>query len=145
MEKEKALQIARERSLDLVQITEKVDPPVCKIMDYGKFLYQQEKKKRKESKKVRTEIKNVRISYTISDHDLEIKGNQIVEFLEEGHKIRIEMRLIGRQKSLTDFARKKMEKFLEMLSNLTDYRIDREIRKEPRGLTVIISPTKKKQ
>ena len=143
MDIEKALQMARERNLDLVQVTAKVEPPVCKIMDYGKFVYQQEKRRKEAQKKTSSEMKNVRISYNISKHDLEIKAEQIKEFLGDGEKVRIEMRLIGRQKALTDFAKKKIEDFLNIISESAEFRVDRELKKEPRGLTVIISPIKK--
>lgn len=134
-----------ERNLDLVQITAKVVPPVCKIMDYGKYLYQQEKKRKKASQKnVVQELKNIRISYTISDHDLATKAKKAGEMLGQGHKVRIEMRLIGRQKGLLDFARQKVQKFVGMISERQACKIEREIKREARGLTVFISPEKNK-
>jgi translation initiation factor IF-3 len=140
MNTKEALQIAQERSLDLIQVTERVEPPVCKIMDYGKYLYSEQKKARKEAQKQKSgQLKQIRISFTISAHDLGVKANQIEKFLKRGDKVRIEMRLKGRERSLEQFAREKMDKFLEIIKSLAPVRIERELKKEPRGLTIIIS------
>jgi len=139
LELRKALQTAWERNLDLVQMTEKVEPPVCKIMDYGKYLYQQEKKEREAKKKTRGELKGIRLSFNISQHDLETRVNQAEKFLRQGNKVRIELRLRGREKALADFAKEKMNKFLEILGNLTPYKIERELKRESQRLIMIIS------
>jgi len=137
--------MAIERNLDLVQITAKVEPPVCKIMDYGKYLYKQEKKRKKANQKnVVQELKNIRISYTISEHDLATKAKKAGEMLKQGHKIRIEMRLIGRQKGLLDFAKQKIQNFIKMILEIQACKIEREIKREARGLTVFISPEQNK-
>jgi translation initiation factor IF-3 len=143
VEIQKALQMARERNLDLVQITEKVEPPVCKLENFGKFLYREEKKRKKSNpKKSAGEIKGVRISYTISEHDLKMKASQSAEMLNEGHKLFIEMRLFGRQKGMLDFAKEKMKKFIQMISEIKNCKIERDLKKEGKGLTIIISPEK---
>lgn len=136
---EKALQLARERNLDLIQITEKVDPPVCKIIDYGKYLYQLKKKDKGIRQKSGSETKGIRLRFNISDHDLEVRAHQAEKFFKEGHRIRIELVLRGREKALEGFAREKFNKFLEILRGIAPYKIDRELKKEPRGLTMIIS------
>ncbi|MFC1663850.1 translation initiation factor IF-3 [Patescibacteria group bacterium] len=135
---EEALQTARGRNLDLIQVTEKAEPPVCKIMDYGKFLYQQ-KKKDKSIKKSQTELKGIRLGFGISPHDLEIRARQAEKFLKKGDKVRIEMKLRGREKALQGFAREKINKFLEILEGFIPYKIEKGVKKEPRGLTMIIS------
>ena len=127
-----------ERGLELIQITEKVEPPICKIMDYGKYVYQQ-KKKDKSQKHKGGEIKGIRLSLGISDHDIETKANQSHKFLEKGDKIRVELRLRGREKALQGFAKEKFKKFIDILSKLTQIKIERDIKKEPRGLTMVIS------
>jgi translation initiation factor IF-3 len=132
-----ALKLARERGLELIQVTEKVDPPVCKIMDYGKFFYQQ-KKKDKSQKNKGGEMKGIRLSLGISEHDMEVKANQTHKFLDEGDKIRVEMILRGREKSLQGFAREKFKKFLEILNKTSAIKIEREVKREPRGLSMII-------
>ena len=125
--------------MDLVQITEKVEPPVCKMMNYGKYLYQQEKKEKGTKKKTGGELKGIRLSFNISQHDLETRVNQAEKFLRQGNKVRIELRLRGREKALADFAKEKMNKFLELLGNLTPYKIERELKRESQGLTMIIA------
>ena len=137
---QKALQEARERNLDLIQVTEKADPPVCKIMDYGKFIYQQQKKEKSAVKKQRGgELKGVRIGFNMAQHDLEVRAHQAEKFLKAGNKVRIEMRLRGREKALGNVAKEKISKFLEVLGTLTVYKAERDLKREPRGFTMIIS------
>lgn len=133
---EEALRIAKEKNLDLIQITEKVEPPVCKILDYGKYLYW-EKKKEKSAKT--GEIKNIRLTFKISDHDLMIQAKKAENFLKKKHKIRIEMILRGREKKLTAFAEEKIKKILEFLGGISCLNIERELKREGKGLTIIIS------
>lgn len=135
---EKALQEAEGRNLDLIQVTEKVEPPVCKVMDYGKYLYQ-EKKKEKKQKPKGGEMKGIRLRYNISQHDLETRVRQTDKFLKHGDKIRIEMILRGREKAMAGFAKDKMYYFLEVLEKLTPYKIEREVKREARGLSMIIA------
>jgi translation initiation factor IF-3 len=135
---QEALQKAKERNLDLIQVTEKVEPPVCKIGDYGKYLYSLQKKERKAKKKT-TQVKGVRISFGISLHDLETRVNQAAKFLKKGDKVKVELILRGRQKAHRDFAENKMNQFIEMLQELVPIKIDQRLKKSPRGLTMIIS------
>jgi translation initiation factor IF-3 len=135
--KEEALKIAREKNLDLILITEKANPPVCKLGDYGKFLYDKEKKQREKKKEV--EIKGIRIGFNISLNDLQTKVNQAVRFLKEGNKVQIEMILRGRQKSLEGIGREKIKKFLEILEQKIPIKIDQNLRKVPRGFVMLIS------
>lgn len=137
---EKALQLAWERHLDLIQVTEKVEPPVCKIMDYGKYLYQEKKKEKAATKKQKGgELKGIRLTFNISQHDLETKARQAEKFLKVGDKVRIEMILRGREKALGNFAKEKINKFLETLQNFYPYKVERELKREPRGFSMIIS------
>jgi len=133
-----ALQMAKERNLDLIQVTEKAIPPVCKIGDSGKFLYRLKKKERT-AKPKGGELKGIRLGFKISDHDLETRAKQSEKFLKKGNKVRIEMRLRGRERALQGFAREKIEKFLGVLEKLVPIKIERELKKQPRGLTVIVS------
>jgi len=135
-----ALRISQERNLDLVQVTEKVDPPVCKIMDYGKYLYLHEKKRKKEKKQ--GVLKGVRISYNISSHDLETKAKMVEKFLNKGDKVKIELRLKGRERALQQHAEQKIQEFLEMLKEKTEFKIERELKKKSNNFTVIISKPK---
>jgi translation initiation factor IF-3 len=135
---EKALQLARERNLDLIQVTDKVEPPVCKMGDYGKYLYSLQKKERKLRTKA-GEIKGVRISFAISPHDLETKAKQAEKFLKKGYRVRVELILKGRQKALGDFAKGKMKQFFEILEKLIPLKIERELKRESRGFIIIIA------
>ena len=137
---QKALQEAKGRNLDLIQVTEKADPPVCKIMDYGKFIYQQQKKEKSAIKKQRGgELKGIRIGFNMAQHDLEVRAHQAEEFLKTGNKVRVEMRLRGREKALGNVAKEKISKFLEVLGTFTAYKTERDLKREPRGFTMIIS------
>jgi translation initiation factor IF-3 len=138
-----ALQKARERGLDLVQVTERVDPPVCKIMDYGKYLYQLQKKEK--SAKKSTEIKGVRLRFNISLHDLETRANLAEKFLKKGDLVKIEMVLRGREKGLPDFAKEKVNQFLEILEKRIPVKVEKALRRVPRGFIMIISKDKKEQ
>ena len=135
----KALEIAKERSLDLIQVTEKVEPPVCKIGNYGKYLYQEEKKEKTTHKRKGGELKGIRLTFNISLHDLETRVNLAEKFLNKGSRVRIELPLRGREKALGNFAKEKMNKFLEVLKNIIPIKIERELKREPRGLTMIIA------
>jgi len=135
---EEALRMAQERNLDLIQVTEKVTPAVCKIGDYGKYLYSLQKKERKLRTKA-GELKGVRISFAISPHDLETKAKQAEKFLKKGYRIRVELILKGRQKALGDFAKGKMKQFLEILEKLVPFKVEKELKREPRGFTMIIT------
>lgn len=135
---EAAIQMAKERGLDLIQVTEKVDPPVCKIMDFGKYLYQLKKKE----KGVKTKgggMKGIRLGFNMALHDLEVRARQAEKFFKEGDRIIIEMRLKGREKALGEFAKEKIGKFLEMLQGFSPYKIERELKRDPRGFSMIIA------
>ncbi|MCX6760558.1 MAG: translation initiation factor IF-3 [Candidatus Nealsonbacteria bacterium] len=134
-----ALRISGERNLDLIQVTERVDPPVCRIEDYGKYLYREEKKNRSEKKQKGGELKGIRLTYNISVHDMETRAHQAEKFLKNGDNVRVELTLRGREKALQGFAKNKMDKFLEILSAITPIKIEKQLKRESRGLTMIIS------
>ena len=136
---EDALRKAREAGRDLIQVTQKIDPPVCKIADYGKYAYQMKKKERKQKSQKIGELKSIRLRFNIYPHDLETRAKTAEKFLKKGYKVRIEMVLRGREKYLSNFAREKMGRFLEILRNLIAIKVEREIKRETRGLTMIIT------
>ncbi len=135
---EEAARMAIDRQLDLIQVTEKVDPPVCRLGDYGKYLYQEEKKEKSAHKHKSGELKGIRLTFNISEHDLKTRINQAEKFLKKGCRVRAELPLRGREKALQSFAREKIEKFLTDLNNLIPIKIEREVKREPRGFTVIL-------
>ena len=135
-----ALRTAYDRNLDLIQVTEKVDPPVCKIMDYGKYVYQEKKKEKSATKNQKiSELKGIRLGFNISQHDLETRAHQTEKFLKEGNKVRIDIVLRGREKAMGQFAKEKVNKFLEILQNFIAFKVERELKKEMRGFSMIIS------
>jgi translation initiation factor IF-3 len=136
-----ALNLARERNLDLIQVTDNVEPPVCKIMDHGKYLYQEEKKKKLAKTSRAGTLKTIRLTFNISQHDLEVRANQAEKLLKGGNKIMLEMRLRGREKALREFAKEKFTKFLKIMESKLKYKIERELKSEPSGLTMIIIKT----
>ena len=133
-----AIEKAKEQDLDLIQITEKTEPPICKIMNYGKYLYIKEKKE-KSGTKAKIELKGVRLKFNISSHDLETRAKQAEKFLKKGNKVRIEMKLRGREKALFDFSREKIKTFLDILNKSIPIKIEQDLKKQPRGLTMIVS------
>ncbi len=139
----KALQIAQERNLDLVQVTDKVEPPVCKITDYGKYLYQLQKKEKKEKKT--SEIKGIRLRFNISPHDLEIRANQAEKFLKKGNLVKIEMLLRGREKGLGHFAKEKINNFVQNLNEKIPLKIESDLKRTPNKFLMIISKDQKQE
>ena len=135
----KALHAAQERGLDLVQVTEKVIPPVCKITEYGKYLYWLEKKKKGSKQQKKGDLKGIRLGFNISPHDMELRAKQAEKFLKQGDKVRVELQLRGRQKALQPIAREKINKFLEILQGLGPIKVERELKRQARGLTMIIT------
>ena len=136
-----ALQLSQERGLDLVEVSTDAKPPVCRIINYGKFLYQQEKKiKEQKSKQKGGKVKGIRISLKIGKHDLEFKAKKAKEFLEKGNKVKIEIILKGREKAFRNLAEKKMEEFRKLIP--TETTIELPPKKEQRGLMMLISKTK---
>lgn len=134
----KALAMARERGLDLIEIAPNVRPPVCRLMEYGKYQYKKSKEEKdQKNKQKRVEIKGIRISMRTGQHDLETKIKQIEKFFEKGDKIKIDMILKGREKSLFNLAKEKLTQFIELVPSET--KIEQEIKSQPRGLSIVIS------
>lgn len=134
-----ALQKARGEELDLVEIAPMAKPPVCKIMDYGKYQYQQsrtERVNRASQKKVST--KGIRIGVRTDKHDLEFKKNMAEKFLKKGEKVKIEIQLRGREKAHQDLARENLEDFLKKIA--IPYKVEQEVKKYPGGFNTIINP-----
>lgn len=135
-----AIDLAKSKNLDLIQVTEKVDPPVCKIGNYGKYLYTLQKKERKAHTKNKAgTLKEIQLTFGISQHDIEIRVDRAKEFLEEGNKIRINLVLRGREKAMADYAKGKVNLFLETLQKVIPVKFETELKREPRGFSMIIS------
>ena len=138
---QEALRLSGEAKLDLIEISPTAKPPVAKIMNRGKYMYEQEKKMRQAAKhRKEVEIKSVRIGIGTSIHDLEMKAKQADEFLKEGNKLKVDLALRGREKYLD---RKFLEARIERLVSLISTPLELDtIKKGPRGLSVIVGPKK---
>jgi len=112
-----ALALAEERGLDLVEVSPKAEPPVCKLLDYGAFKYQKEKELKQQKAHARkVEVKGIRLSVKIGQGDLDIRKKQALKFLEDGQKIKIEIILRGREKAHGDLALQKIQDFINQIS-----------------------------
>ncbi len=117
MSTSEAISLANERGVDLVEISPKAEPPVCKLIDYGKMLYSLKKKEHQMKKATKArELKGIRLTFKIDVGDLERQRKTAEKFLQEGHPVRVVMKLRGREKAHTDLAIEKLNKFLESLS-----------------------------
>lgn len=135
-----AIDLAKSKGLDLIQVTEKVDPPICKIGDYGKYLYVMQKKERKMKANTKeSKLKEIQVGFNTSPHDIEVKAKQAEKFLKDGDKVKVGMFLKGREKAMGDFAKKKIQFFLDTLNTLIPIKTERELKREPKGFTIIIS------
>lgn len=138
METSEAFRIAQERRLDVIEIAPTAQPPVCRIMDFGKFKYEHEKFEREHGKKQKdVEIKGIRIGFTTGTHDLAMRAEQARKFLEAGDKVRIGMKLVGRQKAHGPLAFQKFNEFLKMIP--IDFKLESPPRRFPQGLSAIIT------
>jgi translation initiation factor IF-3 len=135
---EEALQHAKEVGLDLIEISPKAVPPVAKIMDYGKFQYEQKKKQQELRTKSRiTETKSIQVKIGTGERDLELKAKKTSEWLSEGNRVKIDLFLWGRYKYMEfGFLKERLERFLKLIS--TPYKIADEIKKSPKGLSVTV-------
>jgi translation initiation factor IF-3 len=135
----KAISEAAERGFDLIAVSPKAVPPVVKFADYGKLQYQQEKllKKQKTLQK-RADIKGIRLSAKISDHDAELKRNQANKFLEKGHKVKIEVIVRGREHNHLPMIKEMILKFINNLS--VEHIIEQDLSKQGSKLSAVVAP-----
>jgi len=136
-----ALDMAREQQLDLVEIAPHADPPVCKIMDYGKFRYEQKKKEKENRKRQQsTQMKEVRFRPRTEQHDFDFKAKHAREFLAEGHKVRAYVQFRGRD---IIYKEQGMNILLRLIDALDDVaKVDQVARMEGRRMYTILSPRK---
>jgi len=136
----KALSLAREEGMDLVEINPKSTPPVAKIIDFGQFRYQQEKEARiSKAHQHVVEIKGVRLSLRIGDHDAEIRRNQALKFLDEGNKVKIEVILRGREMQQAKLGFDQVKSFVEEIQKTTPVRWESPTEKHANKITAIIA------
>ncbi len=140
---QEALKEAQQRGLDLVEIAPQANPPVCKIIDFSKFKYQQQKKEKELKKSQRlSHIKEIYLKPSISDHDLLIKINHVKEFLQHLHPVKIVITYVGR---LMEFFEQTSQPLVDKIVNeLKDFGNITNIRKDKNRITIIIDPKKNK-
>ena len=131
--------LADQRNLDLVKIAPGSNPPVCKLMDYGKYRFEMAKREKEQRKNQKIfEIKEVRISATIELHDMEVKAKATRKFLSDGNKVKVSIRFRGRQITHGDIGLDVMAKFHEMLQEVAV--IERPARQEGRNMFMVLAP-----
>lgn len=137
-----ANRIADERNLDLVQMTTGVSPPVCKLMDYGRYRFENLKKAKEAQKNQKViEIKDVWLSQTIDIGDINTKSRNTRKFLEQGNKVRVSIRMKGRQQAHPEVSMQVMEQFFETVKDIA--LIEKAATREGRNIAMILAPIKK--
>jgi translation initiation factor IF-3 len=139
MRTDEAIKVAEERELDLVEVSPKENPPVCKIIDYGAFKYQKEKEKRVQkahAKKV--EVKGIRLSVKMGAHDLNVRKTQALGFLEAGDKLKIEIILRGREKAHGEIATIRINDFIKQIEETYQLYIEQPVTRQGGNVSAIV-------
>ena len=142
-----AIHLADEAGLDLVEVSPNANPPVCKILDFGKYRYEMEKKQR-DAKKNQTvvKVKEIRMQPKIDRHDLETKSKFISEFLQEGNKVKVSIRFRGRELAHTELGKDVLDRILAILDeNGVQYNLDKVAFMEGKMMSMFVSPAKGKK
>ncbi len=138
-----ALMIAREKGLDLVEVGANSNPPVCRLMDYGKYRYEQSRKERETRKHQHvTRVKEVRVEPKIGEHDLETKGRQAERFLKAGDKVKLSVLFRGRSITHPELGRELLQRLAEQLNDIGV--VEQGARMEGRNMTMYMAPTRSK-
>ncbi len=141
MSAKEAMKLAREAELDLVKIAPNAKPPVCKIIDYGKYRYELARKEKEAKKKQKTmEVKEVRLSPNIDVNDLNTKANQARKFLSKGDKVKVTLRFRGREMAHKDVGREVLNAFFEKLEDVAA--VDKEAKMEGRSMVMFLTAAK---
>jgi translation initiation factor IF-3 len=134
-----AVKMAREKGLDLVEVAPQSRPPVCKLLDYGKYKFDLEKKNREAKKKQKQQkLKEIRMQPKIEEHDMDFKTKHIRDFLEDGSKVKVTVRFRGREMAHTELGRDVLDKIVERLGDSAN--LDRRPSMEGRFMSMILSP-----
>jgi translation initiation factor IF-3 len=141
MKTSEALALAQQHGLDLVEVSPVAKPPVAKLIDFAKYKYQQKKMEQLQKKKAKkTEVRTIWVSMRISEHDMEIKANKIMEFLADGDLVKIELRMRGREQAYGDIGRQNLEKFLNFIKS--PFRLEIPIKRMGGTFSVTVAPAK---
>lgn len=143
MPTQEALKLARNRELDLIEVSPNAKPPVCKIGDFGKYNYEKQKREKEQKKsKSSTMVKEIRFHPNTDTHDMEFKCRHLKEFLVQGHKVKATIIFIGRMMVHQDIGRRLMDEILEKLSEVG--KVEQPPKMEGRYMTAMLIPDKKK-
>lgn len=138
---EEALRLAHERELDLVEVAPLARPPVCKILDYGKFLYRQNKIEQKHKKmQKKSEMKVIRLSLRIDEHDLDVKAKRSKEFLEDGNSVKVTLMFKGREAAHEDLGMQKVNSFYERIKDVAA--IEAAAKRQGNSINMVLIPSK---
>ncbi|MFH0853924.1 MAG: translation initiation factor IF-3 [bacterium] len=138
METRKAFFIAQEKGYDLVEVYPKANPPVAKLIDYGEYKYKKEKQEQKnKARQKKIDIKGVRLSLRISKHDIDMRSKKAIEFIEEGHKVKVELMLKGREREHRVLAGEIVKKFIIDLGEIA--KVEQQIQQQGGLITAIIT------
>jgi len=139
---QEALKIATEQGLDLIEISPNANPPVAKIMEFGRYQYEASKKlKKAKASATLTETKSIQIKIGTGDHDLALKAKTASKWLKEGHRIKIELFFTGRSKYMDEnFLKERLDRVLHLITE--EYKVSEPHKKGPKGLTVTIEKAK---
>lgn len=141
MSPREGLEIARKRGLDLIEIVPNANPPVCKIMDFGKFRYEQTKKEKLQRKHQHvTQLKELRFHPNTDDHDFEFKVRHARRFIEEGHKVKATVVFKGREITYKEHGEALLQRMVEQVQDIA--KVDQEARLEGRSMAMIFAPDK---
>lgn len=141
MPTKKALEIAESKQLDLVLIAPQAKPPVCKIMDYGKFIYEQQKKEKEAKKKQKViNVKEIRITPNIDEHDLNVKAKNAEKFLKDGDKVKVTVKFRGREAEHSHLGEEVLKRFADKLSEVGV--IEKQPKLEGKNMFMVLTPKK---
>lgn len=139
-----ALRLATEAQMDLVEIAPQATPPVCKVIDYGKFIYEQQKREKIQKKKQQVMVlKEIRLHPNTDTHDFDFKARHAVNFIEEGNKVKVSVIFKGRELAYTELGETLLKKFIERLEEVA--KLEQEIKFEGRAMHMILAPKGKKK
>lgn len=139
---QEALRIAYERNLDLVEVAPNSVPPVCRLLDFGKYQYERQKREREARKAQKViEIKEIRLRPRTGEHDIAVKVRQTLSFLEEGSKVKVAVRFRGREITHPEIAREQLTQFAERVGDAAVVEVQPSM--EGRNLFMLLSPNKK--
>lgn len=137
-----ALAIASQRDLDLVEVAPQAAPPVCRLMDYGKYIYERAKREKEARKAQRVEIKEIRLRPKTGDHDKNLKVKRIRDFLTKGYKVKVRVLFRGRERSHPEIGREILQGLVEELQNMAS--VEQHPKMDGRSMLMILSPASEK-